>query len=194
MARSRRYGEDLTYAEWHRHALPAQYGRIGHRIDMADRDWTEYCHYCKTPLALIEEVRDRGRDLCDKGISVTRNLAAAARLDSAYLLAWRSERPAEVDREIEQLHGRIRELESQWPIVGFTIRDLLKPGCLLQRVTVNDWLERLLILHREHHQTCSRAREWPVATEKLLAAKAAHPLYELHLFDVLGSLGQRRGA
>lgn len=188
MARSRKYGEDLTYSEWHRSALPDRYGRIGHRIDMADRDWTEYCHYCKTPLALIEEVRDRGQDLRDKGISVTRNLSTAARLDHAYLLAWRSDRPAEVDREIEQLHARIRELEAQWPILEFTVRDLLKQGRVLTPVTVNDWLQHLLIIHRDHHRSCARANEWPVNVEKLSDAKAENPLHQVHLFDVVGTL------
>lgn len=188
MARSRKYGEDLTYGEWHRHALPERYGRIGHRIDMADRDWTEYCHYCKTPLALIEEVRDRGQDLLDKGVSVTRNLASLANVPG-FLLAWRCERPTGVDREINELHARIRQLEAEWPIIEFTIRNLRIRESKLHRVTVNDWLENLLIIHREHHMECARAREWPVNGVKLAAAKDAHPLHEFHLFNVLGATG-----
>lgn len=188
MARSRKYGEDLTYAEWHRNALPEKYGRIGHRIDMADRDWTEYCHYCKTPLALIEEVRDRGQDLLDKGTSVTRNLAAALKRP-AYLMAWRSERPPEVDAEIEALHSRIRELEAQWPIVEFTIRPLLRRTTRLMTVTPDEWLEHLMIIHREHHAECGRANEWQVHRGRLVAAKDGNPLHEITLFDVLGSLG-----
>jgi hypothetical protein len=184
VARSRRYGEDLTYGEWHRQALPDKYGRIGHRIDMADRDWTEYCHYCKTPLALIEEVRDRGQDLLDKGVSVTRNLASLANIQ-AYLMAWRSERPPEVDREINALHARIRELEAQWPIVGFTIRNLRRQGANLQPLTPDEWLEHLLIIHREHHSECRRATEWKVDGSRLMAVKDGHVLHEVTLFDVL---------
>lgn len=184
MARSRRYGEDLTYGEWHRAALPEKYGRIGHRIDMADRDWTEYCHYCKTPLALIEEVRDRGQDLLDKGVTVTRNLAVLANMP-AYLMAWRNERPPEIDREINQLHARIRELEAAWPILEFTIRNLRTRHSPLVKVSTDDWLEHLLILHREHHHECRRATEWTVKSGRLLAVKDGHPLHEVTLFDVL---------
>ncbi len=191
MARSRRYGEDLTYAEWHRNALPAKYGRIGHRIDLADRDWTEYCHYCKTPLAIIEEVRDRGQDLLDKGVSVTRNLARMARLPGM-LLAWRNDRPPEVDRRINDLHQQIRELEAQWPILEFTIRNLLGPGRRLVRITPDTWLEHLLIIHREHHHGCPRATEWVVDAGKLMVAKDGNLLHEVTLFDVL-RLGDTAG-
>jgi hypothetical protein len=184
MARTRKYGEDLTYGEWHREALPEKYGRIGHRIDMADRDWTEYCHYCKTPLALIEEVRDVGQDLLDKGVSVTRNLAVMANMP-AFLMAWRTERPPEVDDEIDRLNKRIRELEAQYPIVEFTIRNLRHRGRRLTKVTVNDWLEHLLIIHREHHHECRRANEWTVNGGLLVAAKEGNPLHEITLFDVL---------
>lgn len=184
MARSRRYGEDLTYAEWHRTALPEKYGRVGHRIDMADRDWTEYCHYCKTPLALIEEVRDRGQDLLDKGVTVTRNLAAALNRPG-YLMAWRSERPPEVDAEINALHARIRELEAAWPIVEFTIRPLTRKDQRLIKVTPDEWLEHLLIIHREHHGVCGHANEWSVDGRRLIAVKDGNPLHEVTLFDVL---------
>lgn len=184
MARSRQYGEDLTYAEWHRRALPDKYGRIGHRIDMANRDWTEYCHYCKTPLALIEEVRDVGQNLLDKGVSVTRNLATAANMPGL-LMAWRCQRPREVDQEIDRLNARIRELEQQWPITGFTIRHLRHRDTKLIPVTPDEWLEHLLLVHREHHHECRRANEWKVDGERLLAVKDGNPLHQITLFDVL---------
>lgn len=184
MARSRLYGEDLTYGEWHRHALPEKYGRIGHRIDMANRDWTEFCHYCKVPLAIIEEVRDVGQDLLDKGVSVTRSLATRAQLP-AWLMAWRSERPPEVDREIEALNGRIRELEAQYPITGFTIRDLRQPGRQLVRLGTDQWLEHLLLVHRQHHADCPCGGEWAVNGTRLIEVKNGHPLHEVTLFDVL---------
>lgn len=188
MARSRKYGEDLTYSEWHRSALPNLYGRIGHRLDLANRDWTEYCHHCKKPLALIEEVRDVGQDLLDKGVSVTRNLARLADGMDAWLLGVRIDRPQEVDAEIDRLNTRIRELEAQWPITGFTIRDLQVHDRRLKRITPAEWLENLLIIHRQHHRGCARARvagEIPVNAGKLLDAKAAHPLHEPSLFDEL---------
>lgn len=184
MARSRKYGEDLTYGEWHRHALVELYGRIGHRIDMADRDWTEYCHYCKAPLALIEEVRDRGQDLLDKGVSVTRGLAGLANIQ-AYLMAWRNERPKSIDQEINQLHNRIRELEARWPITGFTVRNLRRRISSLERLTTEEWMEHLLLIHRQHHLICTRAGEFPVKADRLLAAKSAHPMHDVTLLDLL---------
>lgn len=187
MARTRKHGEDLTYGEWHRNALPEAYGRIGHRIDMADRDWTEYCHYCKTPLALVEEVRDVGQNLLDKGVTVTRQLAAALNRPG-YLMAWRTQRPREVDDEIDALNRRIRELEAAWPIVEFTIRSLRTRNTKLEKVTPDIWLEKLLIIHREHHAECGRANEWVVRKDKLLAVKDGNPIAEVTLFDVLGEV------
>lgn len=184
MARSRKYGEDLTYSEWHREKLFEKYGRVGHRTDMADRDWTEYCHYCKTPLTLIEEVRDRGQDLRDKGVSVTRNLASMANIP-AFLMAWRNERTREADREINQLHQQIRDLEAQWPITGFTIKNLRQRGSQLIKITPDQWLEHLLIIHREHHHKCARATEWKVNGSRLMVAKNTHPLHEVTLLDLL---------
>lgn len=187
MARSRNYGEDLTYAEWHRNALPEHYGRVGHRIDMANRDWTEYCHYCKTPLAVVEEVRDVGQNLLDKGVTITRHLAAALNRPG-YLMAWRTERPKEVDAEINALNKRIRELEAAWPIVEFTIRRLRSRDARLEKVTPDVWMEALLIVHREHHAECGRANEWAVRKDKLIAVKDGNPLHQLTIFDVLGEV------
>lgn len=185
MSQRRRYGEDLTYAEWHRAAFPELYGRIGHRIDMADRDWTENCHYCREPLLIVEEVRDRGQDLLDKGTSVTRRLAERANLPAA-LMAWRSDRPKEVDREINTLHARIRELEAGWPIVGFTVRYLRRRDSLrLHRLTPAEWLEWLAIQHREHHAQCEKANEFPVRRDRLIAVRDAHALHEPSLLDGL---------
>lgn len=184
MARSRRYGEDLTYAEFHRNEFPELYGRVGHRIDMANRDWTEYCHYCKTPLALVEEVRDRGQDLRDKGVTVTRNVAARANLP-AWLMSWSTDRPREVDREIEQLNTRIRELEARWPIVGFRVRNLRHRGAPIQQLTPEEWLQTVAIWHREHHHVCVKAHEYPVRPDGLLVAKDGNPLYAVDLLDIL---------
>lgn len=179
MSRSRRYGEDLTYAEEHRRRLPELYGRIGHRLDMADRDWTEFCHHCKEPLAIVEEVRDMGQDLNDKATTVTRRLAARAALP-AYLMAWRIERPANVQAEIDRLNDRIRELEAAYPIVGFRARQLFPRRTALIAYTPEKWFELVLIWHRSHHETCAvakRNREKAVAGERLALAKHRSPLW-----------------
>ena len=70
--RLRRFGEDLTYSIWHMEQFPSAYERIQHRFVQADRDFTEFCHYCSDPLAIIETVRDIGQDLLDKSVTVTR--------------------------------------------------------------------------------------------------------------------------
>lgn len=184
MSRTRRYGEDLTYAEWHRNALPDLYGRVGHRIDMADRDWTEFCHYCKEPLLLIEEVRDRGQNLFEKSTTVTRRLAGRANLPAA-LMAWRNERPKEVDEEINALHARIRELEAGWPITGIAARFLRMRNSELRRMRPEEWLEWLLIQHRSHHHVCPKANEFPVRRDRLVIARDAHSMHEHTLLDEL---------
>ena len=94
MSQHRRYGEDYAYSEAHRKELPLLYSRIGHRLDLCDRDWTEFCHWCKEPLGIYELVRDVGQDLNDKATTVTRRLAKLA-TRPAFLAAWRVERPAE---------------------------------------------------------------------------------------------------
>lgn len=172
MARARRYGEDLTYAEWHRNALPALYARVGHRLDLADRDWTEFCHHCKEPLALYEEVIDRGQDLADKATTVTRRLAGRAGLP-AFLVAPRIERDRETQDEIDSHHRAIRELEARAPIVYFTARQITPDPGQFIRFTPEQWAEQLLILHRTHHETCWRAAhvERPLIADRYLRAR-----------------------
>jgi len=177
MARHRKYGEDLTYSEEHRLALPELYGRIGHRLDMADRDLTEFCHFCKDPLLLVELVRDVGQDLRDKAVTVTRKLAQRAGLD-AYLVAWKTERPPEVQREIDALNERIRELESLHPITEITVRHISPIASpQLLRMTPKEWWNWLLIVHRDHHGRCARAGgERPVNRSRFWAAVSNHVL------------------
>jgi hypothetical protein len=177
MGRKREYGEDLTYAETHRNYLPEHYGRIGHRLDMANRDWTEFCHHCKIPLLIVEEVRDKGQDLLDKGVSVTRQLAYMANLPAS-LLAWRTERPKHVDDEINALNKRIRELEAAYPITGFTRRNLRQRNAKLTEMTTDQWFEYILMQHREHHYICASSTEKPVNVARLLDTKATNPASE----------------
>lgn len=172
MARSRKYREDLTFAEWHRERLRQLYKRIGHRLDMADRDWTEFCHHCKIPLAIMEEVVDRGRNLNEKATTVTRNLARMAEVE-AYLIAPRTERPPEIQDQINRLQEMITELESRHPIVEFHIKELYPEHTDLRSLTPDEAAEFFLLLHRRHHETCEKARragEFPVRRKALREA------------------------
>lgn len=172
MARSRKYREDLTYSEWHRDRLRQLYERIGHRLDMADRDWTEFCHHCKIPFAIMEEVVDRGQNLNEKSTRVTRNLARMAGVE-AYLIAPRTERPRDIQDEINRLQDLITELESKHPIVEFHVKELYPEHTSLRSLTPEQWAENVLLLHRRHHETCHEARragEFPVRRKALREA------------------------
>lgn len=157
MARRRKYGEDLTVAEWHRTELPVLYRRNGHRLDMADRDWTEFCHFCKEPLGLWEEVIDRGQDLDDKATTVTRKMAERAN-KPAMLVAARIDRPPNVQARIDQLNAEIRELEAQHPILYFTVKRLWPHPGPLERFSPHEFAAEIYLLHRDHHQHCRAAQ------------------------------------
>lgn len=176
MARTRRFREDLTYAETHRNYLPELYCRIGHRIDQADRDWTEYCHWCKEPLVIVEEVRDVGQDLNDKATTVTRKLAKRASTD-AYLMGWHVNRPPDVQAEIERLGRRISELEQAYPIDRIKAKKLWPERTSLVEFTLDEWFKQVYLWHRNHHRFClkARAHEIPVNVPKLEDAKTASP-------------------
>lgn len=175
MARRRKYGEDLTAAEWHRLKLPVLYERNGHRLDMADRDWTEFCHFCKEPLGLWEEVIDRGQDLSDKATTVTRRLAERANLP-ALIVAPRTNRPPDVQAQIDDLHAEIRRLEALHPIIRFTVKRLTPtPGEFLV-FQPDEFAAEIYLLHRDHHQRCRRAQRsdpvYHVAAIKAARAKS----------------------
>lgn len=175
MARSRRFLDDVVYSEEHRHWLPELYVRIGHRIDVADRDWTEFCHHCKEPLAIIEQVRDVGQDITDKATTVTRKLAERADVP-AFLMAWTVERPPEVQAEIDALAARVMALQTAYPIIRFRVLQIHPPGSRRQAQIVEprDYWRHVLLLHRDHHRLCSRAAvngEIPVDGQRLDDAK-----------------------
>lgn len=159
MARRRKRGEDLTYAEWHRHVLEHHYRRIGHRMHMGDRDWTEICGYCSEPLLLKEEVVDRGQDLNDKAVTWTRRLAKRADLH-AMLVAPRIERQGEVQERIDALWSELLGLYAldNSRIVGFKVKEIYPNRGSLVTMTPEEWREHLLMLHRRHHETCQQAR------------------------------------
>lgn len=179
MASRRKYGEDLTYDEWHRVALPELYGRIGHRQDQANRDHTEFCHHCKQPLAVIEQVLDVGQDINDKATTVTRNLAAGADV-FAVLLAVRIERPPEIQAEIDGLWQRLLEIYRAYLPVSFKAKQLWPVRTRLHDFTPGEWAEQILILHRNHHLDCAKAHtngELPVHVRRLWVAKSRSGLW-----------------
>jgi hypothetical protein len=157
MARNRVYGEDLTFAEWHRNRLPELYVRTGHRLDMANRDWTEFCHHCKATLAMWEEVTDRGQNLADKATTVTRGLAERANVH-ALLVAPRIDRPRDVQRTIDMLNTEIRRLEALHPISRFTVRRLFPEMGPFVTLTPDEFAAEIHLLHRSHHEWCTPAR------------------------------------
>jgi len=187
MARRRIYGEDLTYAEWHRRELPVFYNRLGHRLDMADRDWTEVCHFCRAPLAVAEEVLDFGQDLRDKAVTITTKLGRRARVP-ALIFAPRIERPMQVQNRIDELNAEIRALESQHPMLYITARRLWPSPTDFEKYTPREWAAEIYLLHRDHHSICARAQlQHPVVdTARMRAAQDASRIWvptQLSLFD-----------
>lgn len=180
MSRRRKYGEDLTYGEEHRRELGHLYQRVGHRLDMADRDWTEFCHWCKQPLAIFEEIqhRPRGRDLYDKATTVTEKLADSAGIGAA-LFEWRTERPVDVQAQVDELNGQLRELERTWPIIGFRAR-LLCPKGPVVALEPEQWWLWVLAIHRDHHRLCTKAQQNGEVTVRLDRLQAAVDLHPLH--------------
>jgi hypothetical protein len=178
--RHKRYvGIDETYGYWHREELPRLYRRAGHRLYAADRDWTEFCFYCKNALGLIEEVRFVGQDLLDKGVTVTRQMARSSGLP-AWLLAWETNRPPDVQRMIDGLNRQVRELAEQYPITGFRVR-ILNPheSRHIERLSPAKWAETLLILHRAHHLRCrpAAARDPVLRIDTLAEAMRTNPAW-----------------
>lgn len=154
MARRRLHGESLVYAEAHRHEIPELWKRNGHRVDSADRDWTEYAHGCREPLALIEEYRDIGQNLYDKNFTMTKRMAERAQIP-AYMVAWRVNRPKEVDEEIERLQRRVLELEAQYPITQISARMIYPTRTRFQTMQPSDWWLHVCAHHADHYTRCS---------------------------------------
>lgn len=174
MARRRIYGDDYAIAEWHRHALPELYIRNGHRLDMADRDWTEFCHYCRTPLSIWECVMNRGQDLRDKSTTVTQRLAQRAGVP-ALLVAATVDRPADVQRRITDLGRELVALTAADPVVRFTVRRLtpeLGPFVVLEP---EEFAAELYTLHRDHHTDCVGAvSQDPILNHAALGRAVGH--------------------
>lgn len=190
MSRSELYhGRDLTYSGAHRSELPQLYQRVGHRADAADRDWTEFCHYCREPLAIYEEVRDRGQDIADKNTHTTRRLAELARLPAS-LVAWRSGRPREVQRELDALHRRAAELERAYPIEGITTRGLWPRLGEFEVIAPEEWWRRIARLHAEHHLACLAVPE--VERRRLDKLRGRVDWLQRPLFDLPDALPLER--
>jgi hypothetical protein len=186
VSRSERYNaRDLTYSAEHRLALPALYRRIGHRADACDRDWTEFCHYCWQPLGIFEEVRDRGQDLLDKGVGVTVQLAKRAILPAG-LIAWRTHRPAEVQARMDQIQKELRALEAQYPITGFTVRELYPQRGRLEPISPEEHWRRVAQLHAEHEIRCPRV---PLLERRWLDGMRSRSLVQPELWSPLELTG-----
>lgn len=183
--RERYAARDLTYSAAHRNRLPELYGlRIGHRLKTCDRDWTEFCNYCREPLALVEEFRDVGQALEDKAHTVTQRLAQHAGL-GAFVMAWRVERSEQVQREIDELNRRLRKLEAQHPITEIHAKPLggRSRFVLLQP---DQWWDAIKLMHGEHYVNCEQAQRYgpPITPQRLHQLRADNPLWP----EPLGSM------
>lgn len=184
MSRRRFYGEDFAYPEAHRTELPLLYRRTGHRLDMCDRDFTEFCHWCKDPIGLFELVRNVGQDLNDKATTVTRRLASRAAIP-AFLVAWRVDRPDETQARIDTLNRELIDLCTRHPIASFRARQLYPRRSAWIDFTPHEWWqEGVLILHRSHYARCAaaheavaRGNETAVAWQRLLDARNGSRLW-----------------
>jgi len=159
MAKERRFRNNLWYSNWHRNHLPSLYRRRGHRMHVADRDFTEVCPDCREAIAIVEEVLIRGQNLEDKATTITRKLAGKLGVP-AYLVgtvldddAWNA-----IKDEYAELSTRISDLERRVPIRGFLVRNILKkdrPRFFLP----DDWARVLMHLHREHQHNCPLSKD-----------------------------------
>jgi hypothetical protein len=178
MTRRRNPGLDLTFSSAHYEELPEVYRRTGHRLDVADRDWTEFCHFCRDPLAIYEEFRDVGQDLMDKGVQVSKKLAADAGIE-AFAVAWRITRPADVQSEIDQLNRRVRALEALSSIAGFRVRRLApQDSHRYVAVSTAEWWEQVRSIHGRHWHGCPGALRNGESLDvgRYILARGAHPL------------------
>ena len=160
--RRRRHGNDYIYSIEHLERFPEQYERIAHRTKLADVDWTEFCGYsrCHRPVMLVEMFRDtpRGLDLSDKGVTVTRYLANGVDVP-AYVMAYLTERPKQVQDEIDRLNQRVLELTRSYPIVRYRAQLIHPERSRTQEYDPGDWWSLVVLAHSEHHQRCPDARQ-----------------------------------
>lgn len=168
-------GLDDTYGREHRAKLPQIYDRHGHRLNLADRDWTEYCHYCRTPLLICEEVRDVGQNLSEKSTTITRRLAERATLP-AELFAWRVERPPEVEARLAELNAEIEQLQSAYPIVGFRARTLWPRSGGVVQLEPKQWWEHVALTHAKHHRHCENKSAPAVKDSTIRKLQSRDPL------------------
>lgn len=163
--RRRTHGHDYLYGIEHAERFPEQYKRIEHRFKMADVDWTEFCGYgrCHRPLMLVEMYRDTpgGQDLSDKGVTVTRHLATGVHVP-AYVMAYLTDRPPEVEAEIKRLNDRVLQLHRQHTITRVRAQQIAPPAGDRSRTpeeySLSEWWELVALRHSEHHQECAVAR------------------------------------
>lgn len=169
----RRFRLDHLYGDWHRYACAEMYERNGHRLDLADRDWTEMCNFCRDPLGFAEEVTDRGQILNEKATTVTRKIAQLTDRPAIFI-APRIERPPEVQREMDRLAQQLDRLEALYPIVSFTVRRIWPEPTGNETMDPQALADEIFLLHRSHHQQCPYAqRSAPVYRAAAIAAARA---------------------
>jgi hypothetical protein len=178
MSRKQRFLIDPTYGLAHREAFPSLWERKGHRTDMVDRDWTEYCQHCRRPLALFEEVRDTGCDLTDKNTTVTQNLAKMTDGQvQAVLFGWKVERDPEVQQEIDRLSRRLLKLYASSRIVGFRAQRLTPRRGPVVSLEPEQWWRWVASTHLDHHRSCGAAQRNGAAPVDLARFQ---PMVDLH--------------
>lgn len=159
MSRPRRFGHDYIYGLDHFERFPEQYRRLEHRFKLADVDWNEFCGYCHRPHTLVEMFRDsqRGQDLRDKGVTVTRALARGVGAH-AYVMAYLAERPPDVQSQIDRLNTAVIDMTRQWPITRFRAQLVEPHRGKVFTYNADEWWSLIALRHSDHHLTCRAAR------------------------------------
>ena len=97
-------------------------------------------------------------------------------------MAYKVDRPKDVQREIDKLGRCLMELQTRYPISGFRVRPL-HPQPRVQaayRCSSDKYWELIHKIHRDHHRVCEHAArngEDPVDCSALDAANANDPLW-----------------
>jgi hypothetical protein len=146
---------------------------------MLDRDWTEFCHWCREPLALYESRFDDGRVLDEKNVTVTKRTATLVGIP-AFVFFELIPRPQEVEDEIKRLSRRMLEIAAAYPPTRFRARQIWPERGREVVLTPKEWAdEGILMVHRAHHATCPEAqgRELPVGWDALMDVRVESRLW-----------------
>jgi len=93
-------------------------------------------------------------------------------------VAWRIERPAEIQAEIDELNRRVRQLEALTPIVGLRVRRLTPVDSReYVKVTPAEWWEQVRAMHGRHWHECpGTPNGYTLDVGRYILAREAHPL------------------